>query len=127
MSLDHSVPKGNRTDRNTAASDCMAFCMSRRICDVGLGPEAFLSKGKKKPIQYNASPWSSTASDKKNLRHGNSPDLIQELNALHTSLFGDRFVGLACGRILRNVMRAGTTKDDDVKKRVGSKSVCSVD
>lgn len=45
----------DKTHRKTAASDCMAFCMSRRILAVGIGPSAFLIRSRNSMLSMPAS------------------------------------------------------------------------
>ena len=54
------------------------------------------------------------------------PDLIKELDAFDTSLFGNLSVGFAGCQFLFDVVGAGTTKYNDIEERVGSEAVGSV-
>ena len=56
-----------------------------------------------------------------------TPDLVQELHALETSLIRDLLVWLAGGQSLLDVVSASTTEDDDVEKGVGTETVSTVD
>ena len=55
------------------------------------------------------------------------PDLIEELDALNTGLFGNLFVGFARCHVFLYVDCTSTAEDDDIKQGVGSKAVGSVD
>ena len=99
---------------NTAASDCIAFCISNLILAVGSGPVAFLYV-------------SMSAEEKHRSRSGESvPDLIQELDALNTCLFGNLLVRFAWCKRLRYVVRTGATENDDVEEGICTETVGTV-
>ena len=66
-----------------------------------------------------------------NLRRGERtvrlPDLVQELNTMQTSLIRDLLVWLARRERLLDMVSASTAEHDDVKQRVGTETVRTVD
>jgi hypothetical protein len=66
-------------------------------------------------------------SDKMNPPRYNIPNLVKVFNALDTSFLWNCLVGLSGGQSLLDVVGAGSTENDNVQKRVGSKSVGTVD
>jgi hypothetical protein len=55
------------------------------------------------------------------------PDFVQVLDALDTSCVGNGFMGFAGSECVLDMMCTCTTENDDVQKRIRTKTVGSVD
>jgi hypothetical protein len=54
------------------------------------------------------------------------PDLVQELDALHSCLIGNLLVGFAGCKCLRYVVRTSATENDDVEEGIRTETVGTV-
>ena len=54
------------------------------------------------------------------------PNLVQELDALHTSFVRNLLVWFAGSQVLLDVVGGGAAEDDDIQQRVGTETVSTV-
>lgn len=56
----------------------------------------------------------------------NLPNLVQEIDALHSSFLGNSLVWFTRSQSLLDMMSASSSENDDVQERVGSKTISSM-